>query len=34
MTLPEINTAIEVAGFPKEVSDWIWEKKRDPFEVF
>lgn len=34
MTLPEINEAIVMAGFPKEVSDYIWTKERKPFEVF
>lgn len=34
MSLPEINDAVSIASFPKEVIDWIWEKKRDPFEVF
>ena len=34
MTTAEINDAVAVAGFPKEVVDWIWEKQRDPFEVY
>jgi len=34
MTMPEINDAVAIASFPKEVVDWIWEKKRDPFEVY
>lgn len=31
---PATNEAIQVAGFPKEISDWIWEVERKPFEVF
>ncbi len=34
MDMPMINNAITAAGFPKEVSDWIWEKERKPFEVY
>ena len=34
MTTAEINDAVAVSGFPKEVVDWIWEKQRDPFEVY
>jgi hypothetical protein len=34
MTIPEIHDAIGVAGFPKEVVSWIWEKKRAPFEIY
>jgi hypothetical protein len=34
MTLPEINEAVAVSGFPKEVTEWVWEKNRQPFEVY
>jgi len=26
--------ANKLAKFPEDVVDWIWEKKRTPFEVF
>lgn len=32
--IPMINNAIAVAGFPKEIMDWIFEIDRKPFEVF
>jgi len=25
--LPTVQNAVAVAGFPKEVEDWIWKKK-------
>jgi len=25
---------VAISGFPKEVTGWIWEKHREPFEVF
>jgi hypothetical protein len=34
MTIPEINDAVAIASFPKEVTEWIWEKQRNPFEVY
>jgi hypothetical protein len=34
MTIGEIQDAVAIAGFPKEVTGWIWEKHREPFEVF
>jgi len=34
MTIPEINSAIEVACFPKELEEYIWVKERKPFEVY
>ena len=34
MDTPMTNQAVEVSGFTKDVIDWIWEKKRQPFEVF
>ena len=34
MDLPGVRNAIAVAGMPKEVSDWIWEVQRNPFEVY
>lgn len=32
--IPATNNAIAVAGIPKEVEDWIWEKERIPFQIF
>ncbi len=29
-----INNAINVSGFTKEVNDWIFEKKIEPFDIF
>lgn len=34
MTIGEIQDAVAISGFPKEVVDWIWEKHREPFEVY
>lgn len=34
MTIGEIQDAVAISGFPKEVVGWIWEKKRNPFEVY
>jgi len=34
MTLDEIENAVAVSGFPKEVIDKIWVKKRNAFEVY
>lgn len=34
MDIPTINNAITVSGFPREINDWIWQKKRTAFEVF
>jgi hypothetical protein len=31
---PAINDAVQVAGFPKEVEEWIWEIDRKPFQIF
>jgi len=31
---PQTQAAIEVAQFPKEITEWIWEIERFPFEVF
>ena len=25
--LPTVQNAVSVAGFPKEIEDWIWQKK-------
>lgn len=34
MDLPMINNAIQIAQFPKEIEDWIFEKEREPFSIF
>jgi len=34
MTVPDTQNAIKVASFPKEVGEWIWEKKKTDFEVY
>jgi hypothetical protein len=34
MDVQEVTNAIAVSGMPKEVIDHIWEKERQPFEVF
>ena len=34
MDIPMVNNAVSIAGFPKEVLDWIWEKKRAAFEIW
>lgn len=34
MDIPMTNNAITIAQFPEEVSKWIWETEREPFEVF
>jgi len=31
--IPTIQAAVNVAQFPKEVEDWIWEKDYSAFEV-
>lgn len=28
MDIPSTNEAIQVACFPKEISDWIWEEEK------
>jgi len=28
------NNAIQVSGFPEEVTNWIWERELTPFQVF
>jgi len=33
MGVTQTNNAISVSGFPESVVDWIWEKKRQAFEV-
>lgn len=33
MDIPAVNNAVAIAGFPEVVTDWIWEKKRTPFEI-
>lgn len=33
MDIPGTNNAIAVSQFPIHVNDWIWEKKREAFEV-
>jgi len=32
MDIPMVNNAIQVAGFPKEINNWIWEMKYNAFE--
>lgn len=34
MDIPMTNNAIAVSSFPKEITDWIWETERAPFEIF
>jgi len=34
MDFVKTNNAVMMSGFPKEVSDLIWVKKRNPFEVY
>ena len=34
MDLKATESAISVSGMPKEVTDYIWERKRKAFEVF
>jgi hypothetical protein len=34
MDLLDTMNATKAAKFPEDVVDWIWEKKRKPFEVF
>lgn len=28
------NNAIQIAGFPEPVENWIWEKDLKPFQIF
>ena len=32
--IPQTQAMICVAGFSKEIEDWIWTKERKPFEIF
>ena len=34
MDFEMVNEAIQVAQIPEEVTAWIWEIERKPFEVF
>lgn len=34
MDIPGTNNAIVAAQFPENIVNWIWEKHRDPFEVY
>jgi len=34
MDIESTNNAISISGIPKEISDEIWKKKRNPFEVY
>jgi len=34
MDIPGTNNAIAIAQFPKEVEDWIFQKKYKPFQIF
>lgn len=34
MDVVSTNNAISIAGFTKEIIDWVWPKDRKPFEVY
>ena len=34
MDIPMTNNAIQIAGFPPEVEEWMWEVERKPFAIF
>jgi len=34
MDFETTNNAIAIAGFTKEVNEWVFPKKRTPFEVY
>jgi len=34
MDMEMTNNAVSVSGFTKELTDWIWVKKREAFEVY
>lgn len=34
MDMQEVTNAVSVCGMPKEVVNYIWEKKHTAFEVF
>jgi len=34
MDIPMINEAIQIASFPENVAERIWEAQRKPFEIF
>jgi hypothetical protein len=34
MDIPATQNAIIVSGFSKEMENWIWEIKREPFSIF
>lgn len=33
MDVGEVNNAVAVADFPREVEDWVYEKYYEPFEL-
>lgn len=34
MDLIDVQNAVHVSRFPKEIANWIWEEKHEPFEMF